>query len=204
MLGSVLYDYVSLTGNLRSKRWFLFLYHSPTYTNRNNQIESFAPRSYRQSEVQRVLHSHDRRTVQRHHRRLQGEGKVLIQSADQLQGASRNVVTILALHWNSNPEPFQKSASKFEQPLASVIDRDTIQVDKIYEKMTGLRAAFEAYRKVETETSAKLLPGFEYMSQQQLFFLSYAEVSIYAILRVRALTITRRCWIISTHCFVTW
>lgn len=62
--------------------------------------------------------------------------------------------------------------------MASVIDRDTIQVDKIYEKMTGLRAAFEAFRKVESDTS-ELLPGFEDMSQQQLFFLSYAEVSIY-------------------------
>ena len=65
--------------------------------------------------------------------------------------------------------------SKFDQPLASLIDRDTIQVDKIYEKMSGLRAAFEAYRLVESENE-ELLPGFEDMNNHQLFFLSYAEV----------------------------
>ena len=70
----------------------------------------------------------------------------------------------------------QKSISQFDQPLASVINRDTIQVDKIYEKMTGLRAAFEAYRKVE-QNDEELLPGFEDMNRYQLFFLSYAEVN---------------------------
>lgn len=57
-----------------------------------------------------------------------------------------------------------------------MLDRDTIQVDKIYEKMTGLRAAFEAFRKIKADKE-ELLPGFETMTKYKLFFLSYAEVS---------------------------
>ncbi|XP_031778134.1 endothelin-converting enzyme 1 [Nasonia vitripennis] len=120
MLGSILYDYVSLTDNLK---------YNEFYT-----------------------------------RTIEGLSKDTIDAYKVKEKCLSNQLI-----------NYKKSASKFDQPLASVIDRDTIQVDKIYEKMTGLRAAFEAYRKVESETSAELLPGFEDMSQQQLFFLSYAE-----------------------------
>ncbi|XP_058806473.1 neprilysin-1-like [Phymastichus coffea] len=68
---------------------------------------------------------------------------------------------------------YKKSAAKADQPLTSLIDLDTIQVDKIYEKMAGLRAAFEAYKKFERDDEK--LPGFERMTGRQLFFLSYAE-----------------------------
>ncbi|XP_014207398.1 endothelin-converting enzyme 1-like isoform X2 [Copidosoma floridanum] len=69
---------------------------------------------------------------------------------------------------------YNKSVSKFNWQLAYVINRDTVQVDKIYEKISGLRAAFEAYKRVQS-SNEELLPGFERMSRNQLFFLSYAE-----------------------------
>ncbi|XP_011498089.1 PREDICTED: endothelin-converting enzyme 1-like [Ceratosolen solmsi marchali] len=69
---------------------------------------------------------------------------------------------------------YKKSTLQHNQMLASIIYRDTIQVDKIYEKITGLRVAFEAYKKVKGENNQHL-SGFEDMKSDQLFFLSYAE-----------------------------
>lgn len=42
----------------------------------------------------------------------------------------------------------------------------------------GLRAAFQAYKKLPLRFKKNLVPGLKNFSDEQLFFLSYAQVSL--------------------------
>ncbi|KAL7297594.1 hypothetical protein TKK_0009269 [Trichogramma kaykai] len=77
----------------------------------------------------------------------------------------------------SNQLTDYKKSDRGYNPLSDVIGQDTVQVDKIYEKQTGLRAAFEAFSEslASGDKTEQLLPGFEKVNPHQLFYLAYAE-----------------------------
>ncbi|CAB0035249.1 unnamed protein product [Trichogramma brassicae] len=77
----------------------------------------------------------------------------------------------------SNQLTDYKKSDRGYNPLSDIIGQDTVQVDKIYEKQTGLRAAFEAFSEslASGDKTEQLLPGFEKVNPHQLFYLAYAE-----------------------------